>query len=156
MVRNDFDHQKKYQYLFFIKRNLDQLLINYNSFRIIWNIFFNSFNFFYISNLMRAPQLLNKVSFHITLRLDFYSVGLSTQNFKYLSLSTCKKNTQKYLNFFKYFLSTQKNTQFFSSIFRVLKKILNFFQVFFWVLEKYSKKKLENTRKLEYFKYSAF
>ena len=34
MVRNDFDHQKKYQDLFFIKGNLGQLLINYRSLRI--------------------------------------------------------------------------------------------------------------------------
>ena len=54
----------------------------------------------------------------------FNSVGLSTQKFKYLSLSTCKKNTPEYLNFFKYFSSTQKNTQFFSSIFLSTRKIL--------------------------------
>ena len=35
MVRNDFDHKKKYQDLFFIERNLSFLLINYRSLRII-------------------------------------------------------------------------------------------------------------------------
>ena len=34
MVRNDFDHEKKYQDLFFIKENLSELLINYRSLRI--------------------------------------------------------------------------------------------------------------------------
>ena len=34
MVRNDFDHKKRYQDLFFIKGNLGQLLINYRSLRI--------------------------------------------------------------------------------------------------------------------------
>ena len=33
-VRNDFDHQKKCQDLFFIKGNLSWLLINYRSLRI--------------------------------------------------------------------------------------------------------------------------
>ena len=33
-IGNDFDHQKKYQDLFFIKRNLGFMLINYRSLRI--------------------------------------------------------------------------------------------------------------------------
>ena len=56
MVRNDFDHQKKYQDLFFIKRNLGFLLIIYRSLRIKLNIFSNYLTFFYISNLMSTPR----------------------------------------------------------------------------------------------------
>ena len=70
-VRNDFDHEQNYQDLFFIKRNLGFVLINYRSLKK--NIrFIQIFIIFFISNLMRAPRFLHKISLHITLRYDFY------------------------------------------------------------------------------------
>ena len=45
MVRNDFEHQKKYQNLFLIKRNLGFLLINYRSLRKIYQIYPNFYTF---------------------------------------------------------------------------------------------------------------
>ena len=64
MVRNDFSLKTRYQDLFFIKRNLGFWLINYRSLRIKYKIYPNFNTFFYISNLMRAPRFLHKVSLH--------------------------------------------------------------------------------------------